>query len=117
MNVPRWRPPLTASMVNSKKLRGQRLQGATAGDANSGFLDEQLPEDALGESSKVASDAPPAASDPSGLDLGSPAETATAATAPEMAPAEASSMPPDATSTIAGVDPGSPPPPLWTQLR
>lgn len=103
--------PASEESTDSVNGELEKVEGADAqvasddASANSGFLDEQLPEDALGEKTAEAGKDAPA--EPSGLDLGSPNEPV-AATAPEMSPppAEASSMPPDATSTVAGVDPG-----------
>ena len=66
---------------------------ASSDSANEGFLDEQLPEDALGESKQAATDTPPA-------DI---AENTTPPPAPEETPLESP------TDSFAAVDTGSAP--------
>lgn len=92
-----------------EKVEGAEASVAAGDSANSGFLDEQLPADALGEQSLAQDATPPASTEPSGLDLGSPNEPPlAAATAPDMTtppPAETAIAPP-ADMPIAGVDPG-----------
>ena len=106
------------------------LEKVEAGDeANAGFVDEQLPEQALGEQpaadsgTAIAEEAPPA---DSGVDMGgspdaladstAPTETpaepsfdtaATEAPAPEVAPVPAPDTSMGSTETTAAVDPGT----------
>jgi hypothetical protein len=94
-----------------EKVEDAEAQIADGDSSNSGFLDEQLPEDALGEKSSTASsEAPPADQD---MTLDQPPTETAAATAPEMAPppaepAPTETTPTDTTSAIAGIDPGGP---------
>lgn len=82
----------------------------TADTANEGFLDEQLPEDALGESSSTTAEtAPPPAVEDAPATPGSDAFTGDeVAQGSEGTPDGFSAPPPvDDGSTVAGVDPGA----------
>ncbi len=94
-----------------EKVEGAEASNVAAADStNSGFLDEQLPADALGEQAVAKDATPPAPTEPSGLDLGSPNDPppVAAATAPDMTtpPPADTTMAPPADVPVAGVDPG-----------